>query len=593
LLAERLAAHTRFDMAKLTASQIAPLLREFGRRALLYGGNPYRAKAYLKAAERIALLTEPIAGLIAKNRLHEIPGIGPAIAQVITQMHATGSHPSLEKMRADIPEPALEMLTIPGLRPEKIVKIYKELGISTIEELEAACKEDKLKVVKGLGPALQRKILTGLQARSSFQNKRHIHRAAELLEGAKDSLEARLRLRKVEIAGELRRGCELIGDLSLIAENPLAKESSMEFGELTVHVAKPEHFGAAWLFTTGSEAHVAQLQRLASNKGLRLERDGLYRNGKLIAARSEEDIYTALGLPFIEPELREGRDEIERARRHQLPRLIELADVQGILHAHTTESDGVNSLTQMAEAVQKRGYSYFGVSDHSKSAHYAGGLSVGQIEAQHEAIDELNAKYGNSFRVFKGIESDILPDGSLDYPEEILERFDFVVASVHGQFRKDRDCQTERILRAVQNPYTTILGHMTGRQLLRRPGYEIDVERVLAASAEHDVAVEINANPWRLDLDWRWHSKALELGCTFSINPDAHSTTEIDLIKWGVAMARKGGVPPNRVLNVLDPASFRAHLETRAGKRFKRTKSRRPPLSNSSRSKHTPSTIGS
>jgi DNA polymerase (family X) len=258
------------------------------------------------------------------------------------------------------------------------------------------------------------------------------------------------------------------------------------------------------------------------------------------------------------------------ARKKQLPKLVREQDIRGILHAHTNASDGVNDLRQMAEATRKRGYSYFGVADHSRSAHYAGGLSVEEIAAQHDLIDELNAEYNGEFQVFKGIESDILPDGSLDYPNEVLSRFDFVVASVHGQFRKDRASQTERILRAVANPFTTILGHMTGRQLLRRPGYDIDIERILVACAQHGVAVEINANPWRLDLDWRWHQMGLELGCLFSINPDAHSTAEVDLTKWGVAMARKGGVSSHRVLNALDLASFRAYLEARKGSNLAR-----------------------
>jgi DNA polymerase (family 10) len=294
-------------------------------------------------------------------------------------------------------------------------------------------------------------------------------------------------------------------------------------------------------------------------------------HGKLVAARSEREIYNALDLAFIEPELREGRGEIALAQKRQLPSLIRAENIRGILHAHTTASDGVNTLKQMAEATRKRGYCYFGVADHSKSAHYAGGLSIEEIIAQHQLIDELNAQYGDQFQIFKGIESDILPDGSLDYHYEVLARFDFVVASVHGQFRKDRASQTERILRAVGNPYTTILGHMTGRQLLRRPGYDVDIDAVLAACAEHGVAVEINANPWRLDLDWRWHQRGLELGCMFSINPDAHSTTEIDLTKWGVAMARKGGVPPERVLNALDLCCFRAYLAERKTKAHRRT----------------------
>jgi DNA polymerase (family 10) len=223
----------------------------------------------------------------------------------------------------------------------------------------------------------------------------------------------------------------------------------------------------------------------------------------------------------------------------------------------------VDTLEVMAEATRERGYQYFGVTDHSKSAHYAGGLSVDEVLQQHRAIDRLNQSYGKDFRILKGIESDILADGSLDYPDDVLEHFDFVVASVHSRFKLDPETQTERILRAVANPYTTILGHMTGRQLLRRPGYEVDIARILEACAAHGVAVEINANPWRLDLDWRWHERALELGCKMSINPDAHSTREIDLTHWGVEMARKGGVPAKRVLNCFTLPHLMQHLRKR------------------------------
>jgi DNA polymerase (family 10) len=531
---------------------------------MLYGGNPYRAKAYLRAADSVALLTTPIEDLLAQNSLREIPGVGEAIAGVITTLVETGSHPSLEKMRAEVPESVLEMLTIPGLRPEKVLKLYKELGIHTIDELKAAAKQDRLKGVTGLGPALQRKILAGLEARQNSLGARHIHRAADLLETARRNLESsNLGLKSIAVAGDLRRGSELVSDLSLVAEKEGAEASQLRFGDLTVHVADHDRLGAAMLFVTGSASHFDQLQKLAQKRGMSLDANGLRRNGKVIAAKTEEEIYDALGLQFIQPELREGRWEIALAQKNRLPQLVTYEDIRGILHAHTNASDGVNTLNEMAEATRKRGFSYFGVADHSKSAHYAGGLTVEQIAAQHDAVDELNARYGNGFRIFKGIESDILSDGSLDYPDEILRRFDFIVASVHGQFRKDRATQTERILRAVANPHTTILGHMTGRQLLRRPGYDVDVERILAACAEYGVAVEINTNPWRLDLDWRWHQKAIDLGCWFSINPDAHSTAEIDLTKWGVTMARKGGVSPDQVLNALDLTAFSAHLEAR------------------------------
>jgi DNA polymerase (family 10) len=337
---------------------------------------------------------------------------------------------------------------------------------------------------------------------------------------------AKKRLRR-RPAGDFRRGCELVADLALVV-----------------------------------------VERRASSTA---DETGLHRGRKIIT-RKEEEIYTALGLQFIEPELREGRGEIALAKNNRLPRLVTDADIQGILHAHTDRSDGVDTLKAMADATRRRGYAYFGVADHSQSAHYAGGLSLEEIFAQHAEIDGLNNHYGERFRILKGIESDILSDGSLDYPDEVLARFDFVVASVHNRFKLGRKEQTDRVLRAIANPRTTMLGHMTGRQLLRRPGYDVDVERILRACAKQGVAVEINANPWRLDLDWRWHQRALDVGCMMSINPDAHSTSEINLTHWGVEMARKGGVPQERVLSCFDLRQLLAYLtqkrsDTRARRR--------------------------
>jgi DNA polymerase (family 10) len=281
---------------------------------------------------------------------------------------------------------------------------------------------------------------------------------------------------------------------------------------------------------------------------MRLEADGLHK-GRTLIAEDEVAIFRALGLPFIDPELREGRGEIDLALKGKLPKLVTDNDLRGILHCHTDASDGTETLETMAKATRQRGFEYFGVADHSKSAHYAGGLSVEEIAQQHREADRLNKRFGKDFRILKGIESDILADGSLDYPDDVLEHFDFVVASIHGRFKLDRQAQTQRLLRAISDPHTTIIGHMTGRQLQRRPGYEIDVEKVLRACAKHDVVVEINAHPWRLDLDWRWHQAALEFGCMLSINPDAHSIPELDHMHWGVQMARKGGVAADRVLN--------------------------------------------
>ena len=561
-------------MPELDSSAVAKLLAEFGQRSALRGGNPYRARAFGRAAESLLALTAPLSDLIAQDRLRDIPGVGTAIADIIRRLHATGTHPALDAMRKEVPEGVLDMLTIPGLRPDKVARIYKELGIASIEELERAATEDRLKRVKGLGPALQRKILQGLELRRRGHGRRHLHRAAALLKAAEQNLRAsHLGLKRITPAGNFRRGCELVEDLTLVAEAAALKgppEVLQASTELSVHLTGSRSYGVALLHATGSASHIEALRALAETKGLSLNQDGLRRRSKIVASKAEADIYAALGLPFIEPELREGGDEIELALAGRLPRLVRDGDIRGILHAHTDLSDGVNTLAQMADAVRDRGYGYFGVADHSQSAHYAGGLSLEEIAEQHAEIDRLNARYDATFRIFKGIEADILADGSLDYPDEVLDRFDFVIASVHSRFRLDRQSQTERIVRAVANPHTTILGHMTGRQLLRRPGYDVDIEQILAACAAHGVAVEVNANPWRLDLDWRWHRRALDFGCWMSINPDAHSIAEIDLTHWGVEMARKGGVPKERVLNCKDLGRFAAHLTQRPAARATR-----------------------
>lgn len=544
---------------------VAKLLREYAQRTALRGGNPYRAKAYSRAADSLAALAIPLHVLIEEGRLTEIPGVGDAIADIITKLHRTGSHPSLEKLRKEVPDGVLEMLTVPGLRPDKVLRLYKDLDIASLAELEAAAKDDRIKKAKGLGAALQTKILQNLAIAKSGQNQLHIHRAAALLEHAKDSVHsARPELKRLTIAGDFRRGCELVGDLSIVAECPAGKNPSRasDAEGLQVHLADRKHFGAALLFATGSAAHLDELRSLAAEKGMRLEADGLH-NGRSVVAAEETEIYRALGLPYIDPELREGRGEIERALKGKLPNLVTDKDLRGILHCHTDASDGTETLDRMAKATRQRGFEYFGVADHSKSAHYAGGLSVEQIAEQHREADRLNKRFGKDFRILKGIESDILADGSLDYPAEVLDRFDFVVASIHGRFKLDRKAQTERLLRAISDPHTTIIGHMTGRQLQRRPGYEIDVEKVLRACAKHDVAVEINAHPWRLDLDWRWHQAALDFGCMTSINPDAHSIPELDHMHWGVEMARKGGVPADRVLNAKSLADVTRYLRQR------------------------------
>lgn len=554
-----------FGVPKADAPTVVRLLREYAQRTALRGGNPYRSKAYSRAADSLAALPVPLDRLIAEDRLTEIPGVGEAIADIVTKLHRTGTHPSLEKLRKEIPAGVLELLSVPGLRPEKVLRLHRDLGIASLDELESAAKDDRIKRAKGLGAALQTKILQNLAIAKSGQGHVHLHRAGALLEHAKETLQkAQPALRKVAVAGDFRRGCELVADLALVAEAPDIEggPALLNSSGLKVHLTDRRHFGASLLQATGSAEHLEGLRSLADKKGMRLEADGLHKGRSLVAGK-EEDIYHALGLPFIEPELREGRGEIERALKGPLPKLVTDHDLHGILHCHTDASDGTETLETMARATRDRGFQYFGVADHSKSAHYAGGLSVEQIEEQHREADRLNKQFGKEFRILKGIESDILADGSLDYPEDVLELFDFVVASIHGRFKLDRKAQTDRLLRAISNPHTTIIGHMTGRQLLRRPGYEIDIEKVLRACAKYGVAVEINAHPWRLDLDWRWHQAALGFGCMMSINPDAHSVPELDHMHWGVEMARKGGVPAGRVLNAMKLPDITRYLKRR------------------------------
>jgi DNA polymerase (family 10) len=556
-------------MAKLDAVAVAHMLRELAQRMELEGRDPYRARAYARAAENLSLTLEPLDSLIREGRLTEIPGIGDRIAAVISEIHHTGHHSGLDAMREKVPAGVLEMLRIPGLKPDRVRKLFADLGIHSLAALEEAARTDRLKTLKGYGPAFQAKVLQGIEMSRRAQG-RHLHRAAAAISYASEEI-ARVHPDWTDItpAGDFRRGCELVGDLALVAVDPCrhGDTSIMTNGELTLHVAAPELHGIALLLATGSNRHIDALASLARQKGMTLDARGLHRNNRIVANATEESIYSALGLSFIPPELRETGDEVQSASEGNLPILVTQDDLQGVLHAHTTESDGADTLEDMADATRERGYAYLGLTDHSQTAHYAGGLKPDAVPAQQNEIDRLNRRMGPKFHVFKGIESDILADGSLDYSNDILDTFDLVIASVHSRFRMSGKEQTARIIRAIENPYTTIIGHVTGRQLLRRTGYEVDMERILQACAKHCVAIEINAHPWRLDMDWRWCKRALELGCLFSIDPDAHSTDEIDNIRWGVLMARKGGVPKERVLNALSLAQFAAHLQARRERR--------------------------
>jgi DNA polymerase (family 10) len=559
------------DQNQLDAEEVARLLRELGQRIELSGDSPFKARAYFRAAEALLALTEPLAVLVAEGRLRDISGVGTAIAEKIETLHRTGQHRTLERLRQEAPASALGLLTVPGLNAQKARLLFQDLKIDSLDGLEEAARGNKLAHVRGVGPALQAKILQGIDMLKRARGQRLLHHAGDLLAATAANLaHSHPELDRVVPAGDFRRGCELVHELALVARtvDPAATITQQALNqEIDLLVADPSRYGVASILATGSESHVRELQAFAAAKGFSLGLEGLKHGKDLMPCADEADVYRALGLPSIAAELREGAGEIAQAAQGSLPDLVEAGDISGILHCHTNRSDGVNTLEEMAQATRQRGFSYFGVADHSRSAGYAGGLSVEEIEAQHAEADALNRRYRGRFQILKGIESDILADGSLDYPDEILSRFDFVVASVHSRFRLEMEAQTERILRAVRNPYTTILGHMTGRLLLRREGYDVDIEQVLKACAQHGVAVEINANPHRLDLDWRWHRRALELGCMLSINPDAHSTAELDLTRWGVTVARKGGVPKSSVLNCMGLKEITSYLHGRALRR--------------------------
>ena len=390
----------------IDTAKVVELLTEYGRRTAMAGGNPYRARAYIRAAESLAAQTEPLGELIADNRLRDIPGVGVAIAAVIEQMYRTGSHPTLEKMRGEIPAGVLDFLSLPGLPPDKVIRLYRELGLTSLPELEAAVSDDTLWKTRSLSSALQRKLKQALLIHMETAGAKHIHRAEELLLAAQQNLERGGEFKNVTVAGDFRRGSELIKELSLVAETAKtdAAPAEIKSGDLTVYLTDRKRFGATLLRATGNDQHLAQLASRAQANGFQLTDEGLVKGRKIIASRTEADIYAALGLSFIDPALREGRGEIERAEDGTLPDLVKLHDLRGILHAHTVASDGAKTLAQMASATRQLGYQYLGVTDHSQSAHYAGGLSLNEIETQHHEIDRLNETFGDGFRIFKGIE---------------------------------------------------------------------------------------------------------------------------------------------------------------------------------------------
>jgi len=568
----------------VTKETVIQILEEIATLLELTGENPFKSRAYQTAARNLEKIDTDFYALVEQNRLYEIEGVGEAINKKITQLMRTGKSEYYETLKASVPPGHLEMLKISGLGPKKIHALYEQLGIKNVGELEYACLENRLVDLKGFGKKTQDNILAGIANLKVYKERRLYAEVAAEAEVLMDYLKKHESVLSISIAGSLRRGNETIKDIDILAAsgNPetLAKhfaaysqvETVTAGGETKVSVVlrsginadlrivTPDEYPYALHHFTGSKEHNTAMRGRAKDMGLKMNEYGLFRGEKNIRCKDEKELFAALKLQFIEPELRENMGEIQAAEKNELPKLVEEKDVRGIFHVHTNFSDGGETLESMARAAKEMGLAYIGISDHSRSAAYAGGLKEADIKKQQELIDKLNEKL-KPFYIFKGIESDILPDGSLDYDEKTLARFDFVIAAVHSNFNMPVQEMTARIKNALQNKYTTMLAHPTGRLLLSREPYAVNIEEIIDAAAKFGKAIEVNANVHRLDLDWRHCIYAKKKGVKVAINPDAHQIAGLLDISFGIKIARKGWLAKEDCLNCMDLEDIKVYLQ--------------------------------
>ena len=573
-------------MSFLTNRQVADFLGELAVLMELNGENPFRIRACANAARTIEGLDREVEELVAQNALTSIKGIGRGLADLIAEFAAKGTTDEYENLKRSIPPGLFDMLRIKGLGPKKILTIRKELDIDSLEKLETACRDGSLGRLSGFGSKTQENILKGIEQLRQYQGLHLIDDALAAARPLHQLLEGHPQAIRTSLAGGLRRCMETIGGIDLVVgtdhpaeiaasfvahpsvEEVITREENktillLDSGiQAELRAVADDRFPFVLHHLTGSEEHRAQMRARAHQRGLKLDEHGLFRSEERLPCADEEAIFAALDLSYIPPELREGLGEIEAAARGDLPALITQADIRGMLHVHTTYSDGDSSIEEMALAVHKRGYQYLGIADHSRSAPYAGGLQPDDVRRQQEEIDTLNEKF-TDFRIFKGIESDILADGSLDYDDDLLDSFDFVVVSIHSRFQMNAEKMTRRLVRAVEHPATTILGHLTGRLLLEREGYAVDVDAVVEAAVRNEVAIEINTHPSRLDMDWRHLKKARERGAKIAVNTDAHRIAGLDHLPYGIGVARKGWLRPKDVINTFDTQTITAYFQQR------------------------------
>jgi DNA polymerase (family 10) len=581
-------------MPRLNNRQVAALFADIGDLLQILGDNRFKIIAYQNAARTIEELNQDINAVHAAGELRTIPGIGQAIAEKIDELLTTGHIPYYDELTTQVPAGVVAMMRIPDVGPKTAKRLWQELGITSVEALKVAAEAGRIRGLKGFGVKSEEKILKGIELLSRRQDDRTpIGTARPLAEGLIADLLAALpagTIQKIEIAGSLRRWRETIGDVDILAvsDQPVAvmeafrtlpqavdilgagdRKSSIALPsgmQVDLRVVESQHWGAALSYFTGSQAHNVAVRELAQKQGWSLNEYCLtadshpdFPDGTERFFETEEELYAFLGLDWVAPELRENAGEIPAARQRTLPRLIGISDILGELHSHTTFSDGKATIAEMAEAARAKGYRYWNVSDHSIGLGVTQGVDAAALAQQRAEIDRLNAGYAAAcvdFRLLLGTEAEVLADGSLGLPDEVLAILDVVVASIHTGLRQDRETITERCLRAVRNPHVHILGHPTGRLIGRREPADIDLERVLRACAETGTIVEINANPARLDLSGPYARRAVELGCKLVINCDAHSLEDIDLLPYGIHTARRGWVQAADVINTMPLAEM-------------------------------------
>jgi DNA polymerase (family X) len=567
----------------MTNKEVSAVLDEIGTLLELKGENPFKCRAFHNGSRIIAASPIDLEELIRSDELKHIKGIGEGLAEKIVELVETGASVYHQKLKASVPAGLLEMLRIQGLGPKRVKILHEKLGISSVQELKEAAAAHKLGSIDGFGEKTEANILGGIEQLQKHTDKYLYSKAREAADSILDVIRAQPGVIRCEIAGSLRRRKEIIGDIDILASarHGQAKrimEAYTQHRDVEKVIARGEtkssvllisgincdlrittdpEYPFALAYFTGSKEHNIEIRARAKQFGWSLNEYGFSKLGsegargkpkRIVDCRTEEDLYKALELEYIPPELRENMGEIAAAEARKIPRLIEEGDLRGTFHCHSNYSDGSNTIAEMAQAARALGWEYLGIADHSKIAAYAGGLSAERVKLQAKEIELLNGSL-RGFRIFAGTEVDILPDGSLDWSERILAGFDFVVASVHSKFKMTEKEATKRIVKAVRNRYVTMLGHPTGRLLLEREPYPVNMLEVINAASDYGTMIEINAHPLRLDLDWRWCRYAKEKGVKISINPDAHNIHGLADVRYGVGTARKGWLEKEDVIN--------------------------------------------